>query len=73
MIAEIACTEEGGDKADWIRQGLLNDLPTLFPKVRAVIWFQEQKETDWRVNSSDAALAAFKQVAVSPAYQGRLP
>ena len=73
MIAELACTEEGGDKAAWISQGLLIDIPTRFPKVQALIWFQEQKETDWRVDSSDASLAAFRRVASSPQYQGRLP
>src|SRR5436305_951631 len=52
MIAETASTELGGDKAAWITQGLLTDLPARFPAVRAVIWFDENKETDWRVNSS---------------------
>jgi beta-mannanase len=73
MIAETASAEAGGDKAAWIRQGLLSDLPTRFPRVRAVIWFDLNKETDWRVNSSPTALAAYKEVATSPTYQGRLP
>jgi len=72
MIAEIA-SADGGDKAAWIRQGLLSDVPALFPRIRAVIWFNENKETDWRVNSSSASLAAFREVVASPSYQGRLP
>lgn len=73
MIAETACTEQGGDKAAWIRQAFLEDLPARFPRVKAVVWFQEGKETDWRVNSSGAALAAYREVVSSPLYRGRLP
>jgi beta-mannanase len=73
MIAETASTEAGGHKAAWITQGLLTDVPTRLPRVRAVIWFHENKEADWRINSSAAALAAFRQIAASATYGGRLP
>ncbi len=73
MIAETASTELGGDKAAWIRQGLLNEVPSRFPRIRAVVWFDENKETDWRVNSSRASLAAYAEVAATPSYQRRLP
>jgi hypothetical protein len=73
MIAEIACAEAGGDKAAWITRGLLTDVPTRFPRIRAVIWFDVDKETDWRVDSSASSLAAFKVIAGSPLYHGRLP
>jgi beta-mannanase len=72
-LTETASTELGGDKAASIRQGLLTELPARFPRVRAVVWFDENKETDWRVNSSLASLAAFREAATSPLYQGRLP
>jgi hypothetical protein len=35
------------------------------PNVRAVIWFNENKDLDWRVNSAAASLNAFKKVAAS--------
>lgn len=73
MIAEVSSAEEGGDKAAWIRVGLLTDLPTFLPRIRAVVWFDENKESDWRVNSSPASLVAFSEVGASPIYQGRLP
>jgi hypothetical protein len=71
MIAETASTELGGDKATWIRQGLLDQVPQRMPRVRAVIWFQRDSpaETDWRINSSAAALAAFRSVAAAPLYR----
>lgn len=73
MIAETASTEIGGDKAQWIAQSLLTELPARFPRVRAVIWFDENKETDWRMNSSSPSLAAYRTVAASPMYRGDPP
>jgi glycosyl hydrolase family 26 len=72
MIAETASAEAGGDKAAWIRQGLSRDVPERMPRVRAVVWFSRDKETDWRVDSSPSSLAAFRQVAGSPRYSGAL-
>ncbi len=57
MIAETASTELGGDKAVWI--GELFDWLGQRPQVRAMVWFQHDKETDWRINSSPAAAQAF--------------
>jgi hypothetical protein len=75
MISETASSELGGDKAGWIVQGLLTDMPLRFPRVQAVVWFNEDKldQTDWRVNSSAASLDAYRAVAASDLYQGRLP
>lgn len=73
MITETASSEAGGDKAAWIRRGFLESMPTKFPRVVAVTWFDKDKEIDWRIDSSPASLEAYKKVAVSPEYQGRLP
>lgn len=70
MVGETASSEQGGDKAQWIRQGLLEDLPVKFPNVRALVWFDRVKETDWRVNSSAASLAAWRAVVDSDLYYG---
>ena len=73
MIAETASTENGGNKAQWILQTYLADVPD-YPVVRAVIWFnQADGASDFRINSSAASLAAFKQVVNSAAYKGHLP
>jgi beta-mannanase len=73
MIAETASTEYGGDKAAWIKSGLLTEMPVHFPRVKAVIWFHEHKETSWHVDSSVESLQAFREVAAHARYQGRLP
>jgi len=63
MVAETACAEQGGSKADWITDAYSTQIPNNFEKIKAVIWFNEDKtmygETDWRIESSDSAQNAF--------------
>ncbi len=73
MINEVGSHEAPGDKARWITSAFLAELPAQFPRVRVVIWYQENRETDWRYNSSPATFAAFREVAHSPLYRGRMP
>jgi hypothetical protein len=73
MVAETASTENGGDKAQWILQTFLNDVPQ-YPALRAVIWFnQADGASNFKIDSSAASLAAFKQVLNSAAWKGHLP
>jgi beta-mannanase len=69
MISETATPEEGGDKAAWIRE-ILTVLPTRMPRVRALIWFDRVKETDWRIDSSPASDLAFRELAAAPRFAG---
>ncbi len=55
-VTETASSEEGGDKAAWIRDMFATDD---FPRLEAIVWFNEAKEADWRLESSQEALAAF--------------
>jgi beta-mannanase len=56
--ATPAVANSGGEsKAAWITS-LLGS--TSFPRVSALVWFDRNKEFDWRVNSSAAAAAALK-------------
>ena len=73
MIAEVGSAEAGGNKAAWIRQGFLQQVPSRFPRVRAIVYSSGNWDADWRVDSSSAALAAFREVASSPKYRGRMP
>lgn len=73
MVPEMGCTELGGDKAAWIRSTFLREVPRSFPKLKALAWFQANKENDWRVNSSPASLEAYKEVVADAGYQGNLP
>ncbi len=63
-LAEVASTELGGDKAAWVDDMLLSKA---FPRVTAIIWFNEDKETDWRIESSLGSLEAFRNYFASHA------
>jgi hypothetical protein len=73
IIAETSSSETGGDKAAWIRDGFLKTIPQEFPRVRAVLWFDRAMEQDWTVDSSQASLNAYRQVASSSLYGGSDP
>lgn len=86
IIGEISSQEYGsGVKANWITDALGTQLPTNFPKIKGVIWF------NWRINepigsptwwpfpieSSDTSKAAFAKAIANPYYApnnyGNLP
>ena len=58
VIGETASTEVGGSKAVWI-QDFFTQLRAN-PDIVAFIWFNLNKETDWRIESSTAANDAFR-------------
>lgn len=58
LIAETASSELGGSKAAW-NTDLVSYLAAQ-PDVMGFVWFHMQKETDWRINSSDSSASAFK-------------
>ncbi len=70
IIAETGSVEQGGDKAAWIRDGLLHVLPVEFPRVRAVVWWERRTagDGDLRIESSPASVSAFRAAAQSPLY-----
>lgn len=69
MIAETACAEEGGRKDEWIMDAF-QALRTVFTRVRILVWFDINKECDWRISSSPEALTAFQTNAGLRAFQG---
>ena len=75
MIAETAASEHGGSKASWIRRTLRTALPSRYPKVRAVVWFNWNVRAttgtmDWVIESSAAAMAAFRSSIARRYYAG---
>ena len=70
MIGEVASTEYGGSKATWIRD-MLAKLPTDYPKIRALLWFDKfDSNMDWPVETSGSAAAAFAEGIQSSRYLG---
>jgi beta-mannanase len=59
ILPEMGCAEKGGSKAAWITDALTVQLPERFPRVRAVVWFDTNKEERWALDSSAQARAAW--------------
>jgi hypothetical protein len=69
MIAEFGSSEQGGDKAAWIRDAL-SRIPAAYPQVRAMVWFDKFDDgMDWPIETSSAATAAFAEGIGQPVYQ----
>ena len=59
VLSEVGSAETGGSKAGWIRS-VFDDLDAgRFPSVRALVWFDVDKEAGWELHSSPGALAAW--------------
>ncbi|GAA2136002.1 hypothetical protein GCM10009825_20710 [Arthrobacter humicola] len=56
LVAETSSAEQGGSKADW-NTALISYLASQ-SDVTAVVWFDFNKETDWRIDSSTASATA---------------
>jgi mannan endo-1,4-beta-mannosidase len=71
VLPEVGSAETGGDKAAWMREALLEAIPARYPAIEAVIWFDHHRpdHPDWRIASSPAALAAWREVVADPRYQ----
>lgn len=62
MIGETASTEYPG-KGEWIRDLYTQAIPEEMPRIRLVVYFDVDKERDWRIDSSHEALDAYRDVA----------
>lgn len=61
LIGEVGCGAVGGSKAAWLRSMLRQSIPRM-THIRAVVWFDAMGPSgDLRVNTSNAALHAFRR------------
>jgi hypothetical protein len=73
MIGEIGSYEYGaGDKATWITN-MLNALPTNFPQIKALVWFNWRINEggtwkNWEIESSTSSQAAWSTGIGAPYY-----
>ncbi|MDF9715083.1 hypothetical protein INN71_13230 [Nocardioides sp. ChNu-153] len=58
VIGEVGCAEDGGDKAAWITD--MFAVLAAHPEISGFTWFNVAKEADWRVESTQASLDAFR-------------
>jgi len=57
-ITEIGSAPEGGDKAAWVRDMFAT--AKRMRRLRAIVWFNVDKERDWRADSTPQVAAAFR-------------
>ncbi len=68
LIGEIGSTEQGGSKANWIEEAL-TAIPTSYPKIRGLLWFDTYDDgMDWPIETSASSAGAFAEAIQSPAY-----
>jgi hypothetical protein len=75
MIAETGTTRVGGSKVGWF-QDARDDIETVFPRVRAIVYFNAHDgvyPVDWRVTTSAASGSAFKAWGSDPYFHGDGP
>jgi beta-mannanase len=62
-ITEVASASAGGSKADWIRDMFRVTSSRRYPRLQALVWFDVDKELDWRATSSTSSAEAFAETA----------
>jgi mannan endo-1,4-beta-mannosidase len=67
VITETGASDAKGRKAEWIRE-TFQVLPR-HKDIIGVIWFEVNKELDWRIVSSPAVAKAFAKAVADPRYQ----
>jgi hypothetical protein len=68
LIGEMGSTERGGSKAAWISEAL-ETIPTAYPLVRGMLWFDTFDDgMDWPIETSASAGGAFAAGIQNPAY-----
>jgi Big-like domain-containing protein/glycosyl hydrolase family 26 len=73
LISETSSEELLGAKASWITDAFSTQVPTNFPRIKAVVWFnwrlyQNSRWWPWEIESSSTAQAAFKSAIGSSYY-----
>jgi hypothetical protein len=69
IIGEIGSTERGGSKAAWITDLLTVQLPSRYPLIRGVLWFEKYGGHDWPIETSKTARTAFARGIASAVYE----
>jgi hypothetical protein len=63
MVGEFGAQErDPGEKAQWLTEAR-EALKTQFPGIKAVLYFDANKDYDWRVSTSPQTLAAYRDMA----------
>jgi hypothetical protein len=73
MIGETGTSRDGGDPGAWVRDALSAQLPTNFPQVKALVWFNWNAgdvALDWPIENTAATRQAFAESIGSSYFAG---
>ena len=59
VVAEVGCAATGGDKRRWLADAWRR-VAQDYASIRAVVWFNVEKECDWRVDAPTEIQASFR-------------
>lgn len=69
FVAEVGCAPDGGDKSAWIAD-MFRVIPSAFPRIRGVSYFNARTHRDWRIEAEADSAAAFRSGANSGTWVG---
>jgi hypothetical protein len=67
MIGEVASSEQGGSKGEWITN-MLSKIASVYTAAHAFVWFDWAKGGEWPIETSKASAAAFSQGISAPTF-----
>ena len=67
IVGEVGSSETGGSKSAWIAD-MLKRLPTEFPQIHGLLWFDKYVDGDWPIQTSAGATSAFANGIQSSSY-----
>jgi beta-mannanase len=77
MLSEVNSAPTGGDKASWLHDMLITQIPEEFPQVEAIVFFNENKtggeSVDWRLEKSPEYVTVVKEALKDELYRSSYP
>ncbi|HWD63601.1 MAG TPA: glycosyl hydrolase [Solirubrobacteraceae bacterium] len=71
MLGEVASNDHGGNEAAWITE-MFRELPTQYPDIRGLMWYQVSDRWDFPLRRHTAAAQAFSTAIKSRRYAGNV-
>ncbi len=72
MLGEVNTTDRGGDKAEWYTNMLTKEIPYNYPRLQAVIFYNEDRtateKVNWLIDVTPQTLKAFRNGINSSTY-----
>lgn len=69
MVGEYGCQERGiGEKGAWISEAR-NDIQQQFPELDAIVYFDSDRDYDWRLETSASSYQAFIDMGNDPYFK----